>query len=173
MAERNGSATVTVWAERGRTYRHPETGARYLELENGTRYEGVPGTADYRAVSFRRLGQRLDRQPPVPLSDARRLPTIALDTGDPRQAAELQWRWSLPTMTVVAALLAIGIARSPPRAGRFARLLPGLGVFVAYYLLLVFAQDLVAERVLPTEIGLWAVHAAMLALALVLIRRRG
>lgn len=173
MAERDGQRTVTVWAERGRQHRDPRTGARYLELENGTRYEGAPGTANYRTVTFARLGQRLDREPLVPLADVRRLPTAELDAGDPRQAAELQWRWSLPVMTAVAALLAIGIARSPPRAGRFARLLPGLGVFVGYYLLLVFAQDLVAERVLPAKLGLWSVHGAVFVLALALVQRRG
>ena len=171
MAERDGPVSVTTWAESARQYRSSESDSRFLELRDGRRYEGVPGEAGYRVVEFERLAQRLDRHPPPALADARQAATLALDTQDPRQAAEWQWRAAFPAMTLVSALLALGVAKPAPRAGRFARLLPGLGVFVAYYLLLVAAQDFVAEGLLPVVPGLWGVHALMAGVAVWLIWR--
>ena len=169
LAERQGSVDVTIWAESGRQHRHPDTGSRFLELRNGVRYEGRPGDTAYRVVEFERLGQRLEREAPVPLVDVRSFPSAELDTDDPKQAAELQARIAWPLMTVIAALAAFGMARPQPRAGRFARTVPGVALFVAYYLALVFAQDAVAEGELPRLLGLWFVHAVMLAVAVWLI----
>ena len=171
VGERNGPTSVTIWARSGRQHRLPATGSRFLELKDGIRYEGVPGEPGYRVVRFKRLGQRLERHLPEQLEDVRKLPTSALDASKAQQAAELQWRCALPLMTIVAALLAFGIARARPRAGRFARLLPGVGLFVGYYLLLVTMRGLVADGVAPAYMGLWAVHGAMLALAMWLVRR--
>ena len=169
LAERQGSVDITVWAESARQHRHPVTRSRFLELHNGVRYEGRPGEAGYRMVEFERLGQRLQREAPVPFIDVRSFRSGDLDTDDPKQAAELHGRIAWPLMTVIAALAAFGMARPQPRAGRFARTVPGVALFVAYYLALVFAQDGVAEGVVPRTIGLWFVHGIMLAVAVWLI----
>ncbi|MDE0037329.1 MAG: LPS export ABC transporter permease LptF [Gammaproteobacteria bacterium] len=169
LAERQGPVEVTIWAESGRQHRHPVTRSRFLELRNGVRYEGRPGEAGYRVVEFERLGQRLEREAPIPLVDVRSFRFRDLDTDDPKQAAELHGRIAWPLMTVVAALAAFGMARPQPRAGRFARTVPGVALFVAYYLALVFAQDGVAEGVVPRLLGLWFVHAVMLVVAAWLI----
>ena len=169
LAEREGSVDVTVWAESGRQLRHPVTGSRFLELHNGVRYEGRPGEAGYRVVAFERLGQRLEREAPRPLIDVRSFPSAELGVDDPRQAAELQGRMAWPLMTLVAALAAFGMARPQPRAGRFARAVPGVALFVVYYLALVFAQDGIAEGVVPRLPGLWLVHGIMLGVAVWLI----
>ena len=169
LAERQGSVDVTVWAESGRQLRHPVTGSRFLELHNGVRYEGRPGEAGYRVVAFERLGQRLEREAPRPLIDVRSFRSAELGVDDPRQAAELQGRMAWPLMTLVAALAAFGMARPQPRAGRFARAVPGVALFVVYYLALVFAQDGIAEGVVPRLPGLWLVHAIMPGVAVWLI----
>ena len=169
LAERHGSTDLTVWADSGRAHRHPATGSRFLELRNGVRYEGRPGEAGYRAVEFERLSQRLEREAPLPLADVRSFRLADLDGGNPKHAAELHGRIAWPLMTVIAALAAFGMARPQPRAGRFARTVPGVVLFVAYYLALVFVQDGVAEGVVPGLLGLWFVHAAMLVVAVWLI----
>ena len=170
MAERRESDSVTMWAERGRQHR-TDGGGRILELHNGTRYEGTAGQASYREVRFRRLGQRLQPQWIVPRADVRATPTRDLDTADPGAAAELHWRMAMPTMNVVAALLAFGAARPNPRAGRFARLLPGIGLFVCYYLLLVATRSFAADGTVPAGLGMCSVHALALATAIGLLRR--
>ena len=171
MAEQTrGLGSIAVWAQSARQRRVPETGERVLELENGTRYEGTPGEPVYSVVRFRRLGQRLESEPVAALADVRAEPMAALSWREPRQAAELHGRIAAPLMTVVSALLAFAVARPRPRSGRFAKLVPGVGLFVGYYLALEFARDALAEGAIPALAGLWGVHAIALALAAILLR---
>ena len=171
MAEQGEGPDVVVWAESARQHWLPTTGSRFLELEDGVRYEGVAGRADYRVLEFARLGQRLARAPTTPSRDPRALPTRGLDGADIRHVAEMQWRMALPLMTVIAALVALGVARPPTRGGRFARVMPGVGVFVGYYVALVVAQDALADGKPLAGAGLWLVHVMVLALAAWLLRR--
>ena len=161
MAERDGPVSVTVWADTAKQHRVSESG-RFLEFSNGRRYEGVPGESPYRVVEFARLSQRIDRAPPAPLDDARRTPTAELALHDAAQAAEWQWRAAFPVMCLVSVVLAVGVARPAPRAGRFSRLLPGVALFVVYYLALVFARDFVADGLFGPIPGLWPVHLILL-----------
>lgn len=171
LVEREGPRDVVVLAETARQRRLPSTGSPFLELRDGVRYEGVAGDAEFRVLEFARLGQRLAQAPLAPLGDPRALSSTDLDVADARLAAELHWRAALPLLTVIAALLTLGIARPPTRGGRFARIMPGLGLFVGYYLLLVFVQDALADGRLPSPMGLWPVHALMAGLAAWLLRR--
>ena len=171
LVERDGPRDAIVLAASASQRRLPSTGSPFLELRDGVRYEGVAGDADFRVVEFARLGQRLAQQPLAPRRDPRARSSADLDVADARQAAELHWRTALPLLTVIAALLTLGIARPPTRGGRFARIMPGLGLFVGYYLLLVFVQDALADGRLPSAVGLWPVHALMLGLAAWLLRR--
>lgn len=170
MAERDGPVSVTVWADTAKQHRVSESG-RFLEFSDGRRYEGVPGESPYRVVEFARLSQRIDRVPPVPLDDARRRPTAELGLDDPAQAAEWQWRAAFPVMCLVSVVLAVGVARPAPRAGRFSRVLPGVALFVVYYLALVFARDFVADGLLGPIPGLWPVHLILLATGVWLLGR--
>ena len=170
MAERDGPVSVTVWADAAQQHRVSESG-RFLELKDGRRYEGVPGESPYRVVEFARLSQRIDRTPPVPLDDARRTATAELALDDPRQAAEWQWRAAFPVMCLVSVVLAVGIAKPAPRAGRFSRLLPAVALFVVYYLSLVFARDFVADGLLGTVPGLWPAHLILLGTGVWLLGR--
>ncbi len=169
---RPGGVHVAVWAEAGSQYVAGETGSRFLVLENGTRYEGAPGAGDFRVVAFDRLGQRIERDPlPRSRIDPRTLPTDELSGTDPERMAELHWRIGLPTLTVIGAFCAFGLARVRPRGGRFARIVPGVVLFAAYYLLCVVLQSAIADGLLPTAVGLWPVHAAMVLAAVFLVRR--
>lgn len=171
MAEREARRDTLTWAADARQHRSPVTGSRYLELRDGARYQGVAGSADFRVVQFARMGQRLARATLAPSSDPRAQSTGDLNLADARHAAELHWRVALPLMVVVSAIVAVGVARPAVRGGRFARVMPGVGMFLVYYLLLVFAQDALAKRLLPAGVGLWLVHGAMLALGVWLARR--
>ena len=170
MTER-GERDMLVWANAARQHLSPRTGSRFLELRDGVRYEGAPGDADFRILRFGRLGQRLSGAPAPPRRDPRALATAALDPANPGHMAELHWRLALPVMTVSAALAALGGSRPPARGGRFTRVLPGVGVFIGYYLLLVAAQDAVADGTPLAGVGMWLVHAAVLAFGAWLLRR--
>ncbi len=169
---RAGGVHVAVWAEAGSQYVTADTGSRFLVLENGVRYEGAPGHADFRVVAFDRLGQRVERSPFSPSRiDPRTLPTATLWGGDRERVAELHWRMALPLVTIVGAFCAFGLARARPRAGRFARIVPAVVLFAAYYLGCVALQSAIADGLIAAAVGLWPMHGLMILAAAVLVRR--
>ena len=167
IGERRDDGTrTTIWANSGRQHEDPVTGSRFLVLVDGVRYEGVPGLGGYRVVEFDTMSQRLESREFVrKRAKLKTVPTAQLrQTADPELRAELQWRESLPLLTLVAAGLGFAFARVKPRAGRFGGVLPALGVFVLYYLALLLARQAVAEGNVPAGLGVWPVHLLFIAL---------
>ncbi len=156
-----GGGNVTVWARAGGQHVAPDTGSRFLTLEDGVRYAGVPGARDFRVVSFRRLSQRVAARPTAwSRVDPRTLSTATLDMAAAEQAAEWHWRLGLPIVTLIAAVAAFGLGRAPPRQGRFARIVPGIVVFSLYFLFAMLAQAAIADGAPAAWLGLWPVHGA-------------
>lgn len=79
----------------------------------------------------------------------------------------------MPIFTLISALLAVGLARVKPRQGRFARILPAVGIFVSYYLMLTLAQNLLANARYPLWLGFWPIHLGFGLLALWRLQRVG
>ena len=172
MSYSQGRDFSTMWAEAGSQYVDGETGSRFLLLERGARYEGRAGDAAFDMVEFERLGHRIEpNTEDVASAKAAALPTASLDSRNIAHVAELQWRVSLPLLTVVGAFAAFGMARVRQRAGRFARIVPGTVLFAAYFLACAAARSAVADGALPAAVGIWPVHAVMVALAFYAIRR--
>ncbi len=181
IGERHESGSrTTIWAESGSQYEDPTTGSRFLVLHNGRRYEGIPGQGSYRLLRFDRLSQRVE----TPIIERReaKVRTVATqqlligDTGDSaeRQAehtAELHWRIALPIMTLIAALLAFTLAKVRPREGRFARVLPAIGLFILYYLCLLLLKQAIGDGDVPGAVGLWPVHLLFIGVGYVLFQR--
>jgi lipopolysaccharide export system permease protein len=172
MAELDPDADrVTIRAERGGQRTDPQSGARFLVLENGHRYQGLPGEPDYQIVSFGRLEQRLEEG--VRRSDldveAESTATL-LARGDPEAVAAIHFRLALPLLVCVASLMGIGVARTKPREGRFARVVPGLALFICYYAALVFNRNALADGVVPAVAGMWGVHGVFLVAGISLLR---
>lgn len=162
---------VTV-AEEGEVRMDPETGARYLELRNGYRYQGMPGRLDYQVTRFSRFGELIPEpeggirtQAPV---DGR--PTRELMASDaPEDVAALQWRLSLPLMVPIVALIAQCMSRTDHRRGRYIKMAPAFVVYLTYLLLLANARSAVEEGEAAMLGGFWAVHGLFFVLALALL----
>jgi lipopolysaccharide export system permease protein len=142
-------------------------------LFDGRRYEGVPGSLEWRVVEFKEHGIPV-RLPEVK-SKGEKLslkPTRAL-LGSQQDAdrSELAWRIAVPTMALVLMWLAVPLAKLRPRQGRFARV--GLAI-LAYF---VYSNLLAAVRVWIEKgnpggaLGMWWVHLLPLLLAAWLIWR--
>jgi lipopolysaccharide export system permease protein len=151
-----------------------ENGDRFVVLLNGRRYEGTPGTLDYRTVDFDRYALRIE-----PREAARQAPsnkaTATLDLlaeRKPEQLAELHWRVALPLAVVIMALFAIPLAFVNPRQGRSWNLILAVLVYALYNNLLSIFQAWTAQGKLPTWLGLWPVHVTMVAILLVLYWRQ-
>jgi lipopolysaccharide export system permease protein len=173
VAERRDNASdITIWAERGRQYVSRDTGSRFIELQQGRRYEGTAGQLRFRVAEFGSLSQRIETNSEIAgRSKQGTLPTAMLDTNDPQGAAEWHWRIALPVMTLVSVVFGFGLARTRPREGRFARIVPTVTAFIMYYLVLLLNQNALAEGRLPTEFGLWPTHAAFLLLGMIAVHR--
>jgi lipopolysaccharide export system permease protein len=162
-----------VSAAEGRT-EVAANGDRFLVLENGRRYEGTPGSADYRVTEFDRYGVRIETREGRGIAPTHKnMPTLdLLKQPTPVNLGELLWRISLPLSALNLALLAIPLSFVNPRAGRTNNLLFAILTFMIYNNLVGVSQAWVAQGKLPFEVGVWAVHLLMFAGLLVLFSKR-
>lgn len=159
---------VVVVAESGRMETETETGERYLVLNEGTRYVGQPGELAFQRTEFKEMRQWLEQRHAEPRPRKR----DALPTGEllgaealPLQAT-LQWRISLALLVLVSTLMAVSMARTDHRRGRYGKLFPAFLLFMVYLLLLNAAREAVAKGQLPAALGLWVVHLLFLLIGL-------
>lgn len=165
-----GQLTVSQ-AARAEQRLDSDTGERHLVLFDGRRYAGNPGSADFQVVEFAEHGVRIDLGDPDLDAERRSvLPTPQLwRAGGPGDIAELQWRVSVPLMGVLLVVLAVPLGRLQPRQGRYGKLLAAILVYVLYSNLLGISQVWVERGQLPVWIGLWWVHALVVALIAALV----
>jgi lipopolysaccharide export system permease protein len=167
--EKDRGITVLV-AEKGRQEIRPD-GNRYLILDNGYRYDGNPGLADYRAIKYDEYGVLLPK-PDVSdeVTDRDAMTTSSLiGSDDLRLRAELQWRLSLPLLVFIVSLMAVPLSRVNPRQGRFLKLLPAILLYMAYLSILIAARGALDKGKTPPALGLWWVHGLFLVIGLGLL----
>ena len=144
---------------------------RYLELREGTRYRGVPGQADYEAVSFERYGELIPEIEGGLRASVKvdAIPSLALWHNDePAARAALMWRLSLPILVPVIAIIAVALSRTDARRGRYARLGPALLVFLVYFLALTQSRGLIEAG--GSVWSVVAVHLGFTGLAIGLLK---
>lgn len=149
-------------------------GDRFLVLENGRRYEGRPGQADFRVMQFERYAVRVETREAQGIAETpKSLPLWQLlqDPTSPN-LGELIWRIGIPLAALNLALLAIPLSFVNPRAGRTNNLIFALLAYMTYSNLISISQAWVAQGRLSFEVGIWVVHAAMLVLLLAMFSRR-
>ena len=149
-------------------------GDRFLVLEKGRRYEGMPGSAEFRVMEFERYGVRIQtKESRGVVQNQKNLPVweLILDPV-PVNLGELVWRLGIPLSALNLALLAIPLSFVNPRAGRTNNLIFALLTFMIYSNLISVSQAWVVQERLRFEIGVWAVHVLMLVLLLLLFSRR-
>jgi lipopolysaccharide export system permease protein len=149
-------------------------GDRFVVLLNGRRYDGTPGTADYKVMDFERYAIRVEtRDPQGEQSSTKALPTLALlkDRSN-GNLAELLWRIGLPLSALTLALLAIPLSFVNPRASRSVNLIFALLTYMVYSNLISIAQAWVSQGRLSFTTGWWVVHAGMLLVLVLMFFRR-
>jgi len=130
-------------------------------LYDGDRYEGVPGSKQYRIIHFTEHGI------PVRLPDGRAgevktwmKSTPSLMRSNSREdQAELQARLSSPLVVLILAVLAVPLARLRPRQGRYARAGYFILAYLFYFFLLQSAQTWMERGTTSIALGMWWVHA--------------
>jgi lipopolysaccharide export system permease protein len=163
----------TMVARRGFLETRPN-GDRFLVLENGRRYEGSPGSAEFRVTVFERYAIRIETaEAKGGNRPVKGIPTLELLANPtPAHIAEFTWRCGLPIMAVILALAAIPLSYVNPRMGRSLNYVFAVMLYMLYSNLLSIVQAWIAQGRLAPAIGFWIVHAVMLAFAVLLFSRR-
>jgi lipopolysaccharide export system permease protein len=176
FVERNHGPLVEVaLANRARHAVSADGMTHILTLYDGERFEGVPGSPEFRIVRF--AEHIVPVQVPV-LPDA--VPTLEaqpteslLASAKPVDQAELHWRLAMPLMCVVLALVAVPLARLRPRQGRYARVWLAVLIYLLYSNLISVGKVWIAHGTVPQWLGLWWTHVVVVLLALLVIAGPG
>lgn len=165
---------VVVRAARGEQQRDTVSGDDYLVLHEGVRIEGQPGSREFTLTYFDQYGTRLEsgesgpRRPDIDSLSNAELFAEPSSARSNEYRATLYWRLALPMLVLVVALLAVPLARTDPRKGRFGRLLPAIIIYFIYLLALNGVRGSAASGAISPLLGFGAVHGLFLLLALLL-----
>jgi len=172
FVERNRGPVVEVaLAQRARRDVTPDGLTHILTLYDGERFEGVPGSAEFRMLRFAehtvpvRVPQSGDT---VTALEARPTGALLGSAGLPERA-ELQWRIAMPLTCMVLALLAVPLSRLKPRQGRYARVWIAVVIYFLYLNLVAVGKVWIGRGTVPPALGLWWTHAVVVLLALAVI----
>lgn len=173
VAQRDSDTTSSVVvAKTGEQAFIGDYGQRYLVLHQGYRYEGRPGTREFKVTRFNEWGRYLPPTTSVAEfereSDAKTTAQL-IGATDPDSQATLQWRISMPLMVFIATLMAVPLSKTNPRQGRYLKMLPAILIYVFYLAFLINARGAVAEGDLAPGLGLWVVHIPFLIISLLML----
>ncbi|MEZ5608916.1 MAG: LPS export ABC transporter permease LptF [Rhodocyclaceae bacterium] len=169
---RTGGLVVIVSSEG--YLRSDDEGRRYVVLENGRRYDGTPGTPEYRVMEFERYEVLVAQKQLVSqFSRTRAQPTMQLlAQQDKRSLGELVGRFGVPLVALLLALMAIPLSFVNPRAGRANNLLIALLVYLLYSNAISVFQSWVAQGRMGFALGLILPHVVVLGALGVLFYKR-
>ena len=143
-----------------------------LVLEQGVKYQGKPGSADYQIVKFKRMEVRLP-QPQLVLKNDIRAESfknlLPFNNPDLEKAAELQWRVSIPLMVFILTLVAVPLSRVNPRSGKYAKLLPAIVLYIIYANFMFVSRNWIILGKIPIWVGLWWLHLSVALIGLCLM----
>ena len=150
---------------------------RYIVLEDGYRYAGAPGKADFTVYRFAKHGFRIDRERSGSvISKANATRTSDLLKGQQlAYSAELQWRISQPISLVLLGMLAVPLSRTLPRQGKYTKLVMGVAIYFLHGNAVGVMQSFVERGDVNIMIGIWPVHLvlALLVASLLYIQSGG
>ncbi len=92
-----------------------------------------------------------------------------IEADDLNSKAELHWRLAIPLMIPILVMIAVPLSAVNPRQGRFGKILPGLGIFFLYFIVLILGKSAIEDGVIPVQIGLWWTHVIGLVTAWLLL----
>lgn len=139
---------------------------RFLRLDEGFRVEGpLDAGLDYRLMRYASNEMRLPSVESKSGGDDPELASTLALLGDarPEAQAQLHFRMAPPLLALAFALLAVRLARSPPRQARYGRMMMG---FLAYMLgmnLMIVGTDWIGDGKVPVALGLWWLVLPVLA----------
>lgn len=148
---------------------------KWLVMREGRQYSGRPGDADLEIVNFQRYGFLMNlSKTSSGEPKGRAIPFRDLwDSDRPQYQAELQWRLSLPVMTVLLVLLAVPLSSTSPRGGKYSGMVPGILLYLLFSNLFNIAYGWIERGYIESWLGMSWVYLLILLLAFLLYWREG
>jgi lipopolysaccharide export system permease protein len=131
----------------------------WLTLNDGQRYSGMLGQKEFDSANFERYEVHIaNREVRKRGRGVDALPTLALiGSNDPKYVAELHWRFAIPISILLITFMAVPMAQVNPRQGRYAKIMPALALYLAFFLLLSTSRSMVEDGSMPAAI-IWVVQ---------------
>jgi lipopolysaccharide export system permease protein len=171
VQQRREGALILVSAKRGYQRIDNENGDRYLVLEDGLRYSGIPGQADYQVSEFDEYALLIKASSGGKAKVTRRsLSSYELLHSDSiKERAEFQVRLSQVLALLVFALLSLPLSRTLPRQGPFGRLVFAFVLYTVYLSLQGAAENWMINTTTPEWLGIWWVHLLLAVTGLLML----
>ena len=151
-----------------------EDGRRYMMMNDGTHYVGDAGEADFKIIKYREYGVHIaDKQVEAHISEKSKSMTELWHSTEPKDQAELQWRFALPIATIIVAFMALPLSHTDPRSGRYAKLALALVLYLVYSNFLGIGKTWIVQQKVPLWVGTWWVHLIAIIFTVYLLKRSG
>ena len=166
-ASQRDGIVETVTANRGHVIADLAHDRLWLELEDGVRHSGEPGTKKYQIVRFRELRMGF----PLPAGVTRCTRPDAMSSGElwnssgAPERAELNSRLGYIFMTAILTIAGVALSKSRPRMGAYARLPLALGMFALYQMCAAGVTAWASRTPAAGPWAYWLLHALAAAWA--------
>ncbi len=161
-----GKQSITVASEG--LVETAKNGDRFVVLLNGARYDGEPGSANFRVMHFGRYALRIEpKELGVIEQTSKTMPTVALLAMPTKQnKAEIAWRLGIPLSALILALLAVPLSFVNPRGGRANNMVFAILIFTVYVNLMGISQAWISKGRVGVVTGSVTIHGIMVLLLL-------
>lgn len=160
-----------ITAKSGYVTSDDKLGESFVSLVNGRKYSGLLNNTDFFIVNFNEYGKKLLQNDSINNNFIKIKATKEiLKSKVPEEIAEFQWRASMPIITVILSMLAIGLGKVAPRQGRFAKFLPAILLYIIYSNMMLFMRRLVAAKVTQSYfVNIWVVHIMFFIIGIIIL----
>lgn len=144
------------------------SGDQYLVFIDGQRNTIGAPEGGYQMVVYAKHGVRVPRVKVVSprLKRAGKSTSDLGNSSDLADRAEFYWRIGIPLAAPLLAFLAVPLANTSPRTGRYGKIVVAILIYIVYANVLVLSRKWIATGQIPEWLGLWWVHGLLFSVAL-------
>ena len=173
----NKDSPIVVLASKATKYTDSKNESIYLRLEDGLRYEGLPGDENVNILNFDKYDLEIvsgEVQKSLSnFSEIEEKTSIDLFLeGGLLANAEIQWRLSQPISILILSIIGVLLGKTSPRTGKGVNLLFGVIIFMHYSNGLLVAKNSIESGQLNPIIGLWSIHILMILCVIIFYQLR-
>lgn len=172
QTDKSGKNDVIITATRAYQVPSKDTdSSMQLDLFQGRRYELSTNQANYNQASFEKYRITLEKPASEKITETnvetQTTAKLLANTQKPEVKAELGYRFTMPWLIIIAAMLATPLAQVRPRQGRWLRLLPSVLIFASCAISIISLRTAIGKERISEYAYIW-LTLGFIAFALVL-----